>query len=239
MSDYSRFSNGVMVYGRASNVFLYNPHFWVSTTGYKFNLPWPLMQTSEEYIVDVKTAKIPLVDGVSVIDVSRGALSMSFSGIIVADTHAEVLEIKRHLNTWLIDTPNTFWFYRYYASTPDGTYARYYKGCYCTSLTFAATTRTVNHLPYTLTILNPEAKEYVSGTYTSNIDEGAVAGYGDGDTNEDDIIIPGPLIVALDNNAGSDAVIIEDSTGQIVAKCTAGGDILYTGISEQVDTITL
>ena len=232
------YSNSVMVAGRDCNVFLYNPMIFFSTSAAWFDLPQPVESTTEEYSMDIRTVKIPLQDGIRVIDVSRGPLTLSLSGKIVKDTHGEVLEVQSYMQQMLTRTPESFTFYRYY----DGAgYGIYYANCYCSNLVFTPTTRTVNYLPYTLSILVPDGKERTQGTYSPRVDEGGDSGIGDGSgvVWDDYQHRPGPLRLDLGHNTGPNALIIEDSTGQTVAKFTTDGDILYTGFAEQVDSISV
>lgn len=144
--------------------------------GLSYDLPLPLMQCGESFTKRVATSEIPLQPGVLVGSISRGAATITQSGIIVkgnpqdsartGHVSGEVTSIeaeKESMIEFFNDSDEPFDFYRYIAGAligiseyGDTSATRFYQQCVLQSLTFDNSNRTVHHLPYTLTFLVPD-----------------------------------------------------------------------------------
>jgi len=198
---------------------LYRPTVQKGSTYY--TLPVPFDTTSEELQMRVSAVDIPLVEGKLVTNVVRGARVMQLSGMIVEDTPGDVLLTKDALEAFFYDAPaTTFHFYRYFSA--EFSYYRWFPDCICTGINFAHTSKTVYHLPYTLGIMCPIGREYVSGTYPG-------ASSGDDALPSGSQRLYAPLIIDLDSDDGSSAVIIRNASQQTIARIKSDGTIEVVG----------
>ena len=138
-----------------------------------YQLPLPLMQTSEQYGQDVRSTKVPLQNGILISNMQLQAAQISFSGIIcvgnpqdanrqgaVVGMVTDILVEKDNLWQYLIGQQVALTkFYRYYNS--GGNTKRWYANPVCTNLQFDFTSRTGLYLPYSFSLTVPEGKEYV------------------------------------------------------------------------------
>lgn len=137
-----------------------------------YQLPLPLLTTGERFGQDVRSTKVPLQNGILVSNTQLQAAEISFSGIICVGNPQDrnrvgaatgmvtsILTEEDRLISYLFGAqiPMTK-FYRYYTGTK-----RWYQNCICTSLTFDHSSRTVNYLPYSFSLIVPDGKVY-SGT---------------------------------------------------------------------------
>lgn len=150
---------------------VYNPV--VQKGSFYYALPLPLNGTTESFSNDIRSAKIPLVDGEIVTSASRGPLTVNFNGLIVSDSHSRQMRIKDALvELFTLSVGQSLTFYRYYSPSvglerPE--YYRWYKNCYVRDLSFEHTTRSERVLPYSFTLFVPDGREYEAGTYIDDI----------------------------------------------------------------------
>ena len=142
-----------------------------------YDLPLPLLESGERFSRKTKTVDVPQQDGVFISETKRGALLVSFSGIITLNNqqdNARALGVVTSLQTerdrlveQFIESNDPFIFYRYIAgatiagnelNAAAGT--RWYKNCVCEELAFDWTNRTLVQLPYSFTILVPDGVEW-------------------------------------------------------------------------------
>jgi len=227
-------TNGLPLSSRTPAPSGYNPT--IRRAGMQWNLPRPIDQLNAQHSNSVETVKVPLVGGVTVTDATRGELNLTLNGVLVTDTHADQLEWKKLMYEELIYNTSPFTLFTYYT----GNYQRFYINCRCRSLKFDHTTRTVRRLPYTLTILVPDGKEYVAGTYIWNdpqggegqqaVPAGTTAATGTDTNPTDRVTYNGPLTIQLNDAAGASYIVWEDITGAATVKINSLGDVQYTGL---------
>ena len=209
----------------------YNPQIRKGAALYA--VPIPLMAREESYDRRVMTEEIPLTDGVSVFDVRRGALILSCEGIMHVDTNASEgpSDLQETIDTFetLMTGTNTvsgFTFYTHYDAVL-GNY-RYYPKAICRSFSISHTSRTRVHVPYSFTLLIPGGRAYTTTGAGSPPDAGS------GLTE----YLEGPLHIQLETNDETGAFYLQNSDGDYVAKIDDQGNVYYTGLAIQVDSIT-
>lgn len=245
-------------------VHTYNPRVLIGST--VLELPRPLQQVEENFANDYKSIKIPLRDGVLVSKVSRGALNVSFSGIISCNTMSGVLYRKQKLlDTFMNANGQRFTMYRHYDSV-RGNY-RWYENCICTALVFSNIVKHKFSLAYSFTIVVPSGyeKELVTtrGESPGSDPDGLITvkargGYGGspvtyfGDNTDGsdfsltvEAVLPeersylyGPLLIKLADSAGASSFLIQNSDGDFIFRITSDGNVYTTQPINFVDTIT-
>ena len=142
--------------------------------GSSLDLPLPLRKISERHVRKIKSVQVPLQAGVLVANSLRGAMLVSFAGIIKVNNSQDdtpwtsIIDAKHDLEMWLLENDEAFIFYRFIDGEtingvelgPANAGTRWYKNCFCSSLNFEFTSSTVYTLPYTFTILVPDGIEY-------------------------------------------------------------------------------
>jgi len=142
-----------------------------------YDLPLPLMEASERYSRKTKVVDVPQQDGAFISETKRGPLVLSFAGIITVGNQqdsgrtigmvASVLAERDRLVEQFMESNTPFVFYRFIAgatiagneiNSAAGT--RWYKNCVCEELSFDWSNRTVDHLPYSFTLLVPDGVEW-------------------------------------------------------------------------------
>lgn len=204
---------------------IYRPTIQIGSNFYE--VPTPLIQCGERYENVVKTAKIPLVDGIVVTNVSGGPMQVSFAGFIHEDTREEMLTEKDNLKSRICgQTP--FNFYRYYDSANNN--YRWYQDSIGINITFDHTHQTVTYVPFTFTILVPDGNEYeqVSGA---------------GDASPDTTVnLYGPVNIRLSVSragaGGSPKFQVRDSNGNVLFQVDSAGNVQALGPFMTVDSIS-
>jgi len=211
----------------------YNPQ--IRKGGALYSVPTPLMARAESYDRRIMTEEIPLTDGVSVFDVRRGALILSCDGIMHVDTNAgegpsdlqETIDTFEALMTGS-NTVNGFTFYTHYDNV-RGNY-RYYPKAICRAFSINHTSRTLVHVPYSFSLLIPGGRAYTLTGYGAGTPPDAGSGLTE--------YLEGPLHIELETNDTTGAFYLQNSDGDYVAKIDDKGNIYYTGVAVQVDSIT-
>ncbi len=208
-------------------------------------LPTPIFTTGETFVKQHKTVKVPLKDGVIISGITRGGLQVSMNGWIVGTSKEEALAKKSLLQQKLVDSNQTFTFYRYYDAV-GGNY-RWYENCVLQELGFDAGSQNPANgvIPYRMTLLVPSGQEketvtLASGTPNALGYSSGVPWTGSGEGSSDTIpgaveYLYGPLVVKL--NSGG-AFLVQDSNGDYIFRVNDDGTVESTGFIEQVDTIT-
>lgn len=230
----------------------YHPR--VAIGGVDFDMPLPIMQTEERYSQEFKTTKVPLQDGVVISGVSRGALTVSFSGIITKNTLSGVLHTKQRMQDIFVGSAGaSFTFYRYFDEARQN--FRWFPDAVCQSLTFSPTNRRIFTLEYSLTITVPGGKELQLITTTGEspgstghisgiIKNGEFQSDTDDDTSISNATLPqsrqllnGPIIIKLADSAGASSFLIQNSNGDFVFRVDSDGAVQFTQPAELVASI--
>ncbi len=150
----------------------------IARAGSVYNLPLPLKQTNEKHSRINQQVSIPLQAGVLVTDSHRGPLQIAFSGTIVVGNPDDaersegmvtsiITENALH-EEWRIENDEPFVFYRFidgetiggFERGPADSGTRWYQGCFCSNLSFSFSSQTIEHLPYSFTLLVPDGVEW-------------------------------------------------------------------------------
>lgn len=219
----------------------YRPRIAVGSTS--FDLPLPMMQTSERFTQEMKRIKVPTQHGALIAGVTRGACELSFTGIIAKNTLSGVLETKDALMSLLIKSGGIpFTLYRYYDAERQN--YRWYEDCVCTNLQFTPVHNQIYTMEYSFQIVVPSGVEKALVTTSgesANVFSGNVSGRIKGgvvqtderisfvtsldDLPEDRVVLYGPLIVKLPDSDGTSAFLIYNGDGDIIFKVRSDGRV--------------
>ena len=219
----------------------YRPRVVMGSTS--FDLPLPIMQTSERFTQRVTRIEVPKQNGVLLSGMARGALDLSFQGIISKNTLSGLLETKDALHELLINSGGIpFTLYRYYDAARQN--YRWYEDCVCSNLQFEWVNRQVYTMSYNFQVVVPsgiekalvtttgEAANILSGNISGLIQGGVVQGDNRisfvssiNDLPEDRVLLYGPLIVKLPDSDGTSAFLIYNGDGDIIFKVRSDGRV--------------
>ncbi len=222
----------------------------ISIGGVVYLPPTPLMESGESFTKQFKITKVPLQDGVIISGQTVGALTVTFNGIIAENSVEAILHEKRLLQLYLIETAQSFTFWRYYDLVRQN--FRWYANCVCNNLTFSSNSRDPKSgkLAYSFTLLVPDGKLHETVVTTGETPDinrargGSLLGPGDKhgvDPGNETApgtkkYLYGPIIVKLETDG---LFIIENAAGDIVATIDDNGNVQSIGFIEQVDSISV
>ncbi len=152
----------------------------IQRAGGTYDLPLPLLQSTEDFTRRIGTSDVPLQPGTLIRSSVIGAATVAFSGLIVvanpqdADRTGDVTTMvsdvmleRDKLIEWLTGSDEPFTFYRYVAGATIGgtqfgstSLTRFYKNVLCSGLNFAHTHKSTTVLPYSFNLLVPDGVEY-------------------------------------------------------------------------------
>jgi len=221
--------------------YIYRPRVQIGSVAY--DMPLPIATTNERFTNDMKQVKVPLQNGVILSGVSRGALQVSFDGLISRNTISGVLHQKDAMMDLFLNSGGVpFTFYRYYDATRDN--YRWYEECVCNSLAFTPVHNQVYTMAYSLQITVPSGKENVlitavgeapsviDGNLSGRIYDGQVQGDDKlafvenlDQLPEDRTLLYGPLLIKLPDTDGTSAVYVQDGDGNIIFKIDSSGRV--------------
>lgn len=218
---------------------VYSPRFVRGAT--TVLAPQPIRQSGESMTKRVSQITIPQRDGVVVPSVNRGAMTVTFSGVIRGLSKEHVLSQKHELQEFLIESNQSFTFYRYFDA--DYLNYRWYEDCHCLDLGFDLDPRSPASgiLPYRFSLLVPGGREKeltASGQTPDSVQPG---GPGEASSSADTLpgtteYLYGPIIVKL-NTGGQ--FLIKNSSGEYTTRILDDGSVQTTGFVEHVDEISL
>ena len=231
--------------------FIYNPRVVIGST--HFEMPQPISTSSERYGNRMTKTEVPLLDGVSISGITRGALSVTFNGIISKNTVGGLIDTKSRMQDIFIGASGqSFTFYRYYDAGRRN--YRWFENCVCESLGFDMESKRKFTLPYQLTIVVPDGKEHQlvtttgetpgvgsnhSGTFRNGGYQGDTAQIGTSNSTlpDDRQFLFGPLLIRLSDSAGASAFAIRNSDGDILFRVRSDGVIQTISPVELVTSI--
>ena len=222
-----------------------------------FLMPLPIMTLEERFAQDFRSVKVPLQPGVQISGVSRGALTVSFSGIISKNTRSGTLHTKERMQDLFMNSAGApFTFYRYYDSTRQN--YRWYADCIVQGLSFNLSATRKFSIDYSMTVLVPSGKEDSlittrgegpSGDNSANVSgirrNGGFVGDDDGGVAPTSSTLPtnrtllyGPVSIKLTDSDGVAALLVKNSDGDIIFKVDSDGAVQTIQPIELVDSIS-